>query len=401
MNSLNLTRQNRSTALAGSLTRIRAAKLQRKCACGGTPGPSGECAACREKRVALQSQSRSSEPGIRRDSSAPSIVHEILRSPGEPLDSATRAFMEPRFGHDFSRVRVHFGGRAAESSRALNAKAYTVGRNVVFSAGHNRLGTNAENKLMAHELAHTIQQRDNSGPTPTTLSIADPDDAAEQEAEAAAAQVTEGRSHPTLHTRAPEISRQSEPAAGAMDAGVKEANPPQDAGLPGGVSTPPVPEIAPPAAASSPYQVCSRDLQGILGLIGNHSYIEAPPYRYAIISPLCPASKLDNPITGTTAQKWDNSPDPCGKSPNCLPCNPAPGVTDVGACFRDTYTAYNSLSLYRGTGPNSNTFAGTLARACCAGMVPKPSILGNVPGWSDSPAPARAGGTPCPPGPTC
>jgi len=73
----------------------------------------------------------------------------------------------------------------------------------------------------------------------------------------------------------------------------------------------------------------------------------------------------------------------------------------VGACLQEAFTSYNSLSLYRGTGPNSNTFAGTLARRCCAGMVPKPSVFGNVPGWSDSPAPARAGKTPCPPGPTC
>ena len=128
-----------------------------------------------------------------------------------------------------------------------------------------------------------------------------------------------------------------------------------------------------------------------------------PDARYEPLHELvrAEASKLDNPVTGTTAQKWDSSPDPCGNTPSCVPCRPAPGVTDVGACLRSAFGAYASLSRYRALGPNSNTFAGTLARSCCAGMVPKPAPLGTVPGWDDAPAPARAGGTPCPPGPTC
>jgi hypothetical protein len=153
------------------------------------------------------------------------------------------------------------------------------------------------------------------------------------------------------------------------------------------------------ALAATPYHVCARALQATSR--ANHAYIEAPPHRYAIISPLCPNHWYDNPLTGTTAQKWDNSPDPCGKTPSCIPCQPKAGVTDVGACLRSAFAAYNRLSLYKALGPNSNTFAGTLARACCAGMVPKPAALGTVPGWDDAPAPARAGNEPCPPGPTC
>ena len=61
----------------------------------------------------------------------PSIVHEVLRSPGQPLDATTRGFMEPRFGYDFRAVRVHTDSQAAESARAVNALAYTVGRDVV------------------------------------------------------------------------------------------------------------------------------------------------------------------------------------------------------------------------------------------------------------------------------
>jgi hypothetical protein len=72
--------------------------LQRECACGGTPGPDGECAGCRKKRLQRRSTGQA-EPSI-----VPPIVHDVLRSPVKPLDAATRTFMEPRFGHDFSAV---------------------------------------------------------------------------------------------------------------------------------------------------------------------------------------------------------------------------------------------------------------------------------------------------------
>jgi hypothetical protein len=130
--------------------------LQRKCACGGTLGQAGECEECRKKR--LQHKTLVPELGSRKDSFAPPIVHEVLRSPGQPLDLDTRAFMEPRFGHDFSQVRVHTNANAAESARAVNALAYTVGRDVVFGAGQYAPITYAGRQLIAHELTHTIQQ---------------------------------------------------------------------------------------------------------------------------------------------------------------------------------------------------------------------------------------------------
>ena len=161
----------------------------------------------------------------------------------------------------------------------------------------------------------------------------------------------------------------------------------------------PVPAPAPGPAPATSVQVCSRDLQ--ISPKGKHAYIDAPPFRYAIISPTCPQHWYDNPLTGTGGQKWDNSPDPCMKSPTCIDCQAAPGVTDVAKCMRDAFNAYNNPSLYKLSGPNSNTFAGTLARTCCAGMVPKPAALGWVPAWDDAPAPQRGAGDPCPPGPTC
>jgi 3D (Asp-Asp-Asp) domain-containing protein len=135
----------------------RSGILQRKCACGGTRGASGECEGCRKKKS--QGKTKVSALESQNDSSVPSIVHEVLRSSGEPLDASTRAFMEPRFGHDFSRVRVHTDGQAAESAGAMNALAYTVGRDVVFGRGQYAPDSRAGSKLLAHELTHVVQQR--------------------------------------------------------------------------------------------------------------------------------------------------------------------------------------------------------------------------------------------------
>jgi hypothetical protein len=90
---------------------------------------------------------------------APPIVHDVLKSPGRSLDAATRSFMEPRFGYDFSDVHIHTDARAAESAEAVGALAYTVGQDVVFGHGQYIPGTQAGRKLLAHELAHTVQQQ--------------------------------------------------------------------------------------------------------------------------------------------------------------------------------------------------------------------------------------------------
>jgi len=102
---------------------------------------------------------------------APASVDCVLASPGRPLDPATRAFMEPRFGHDFSRVRVHSGAAAEQSAREVNAHAYTVGHNIVFGAGKFAPGTDEGRRLFAHELTHVVQQSD----SPTMLQRAEND----------------------------------------------------------------------------------------------------------------------------------------------------------------------------------------------------------------------------------
>jgi len=92
-------------------------------------------------------------------SAAPPIVHDVMRSPGQTLPPATRGFMESRFGHDFSQVRVHTDAQAAESARAVNARAYTVGRDIAFGSGQYAPGSSTGQHLLAHELAHVMQQQ--------------------------------------------------------------------------------------------------------------------------------------------------------------------------------------------------------------------------------------------------
>jgi hypothetical protein len=170
--------------------------LQRKCACGGSTGVDGECESCRKKK-ALGMQKRlsigashdpleqeadraaaqvlhmghatalpgSHGPVLSRLASttaevgpAPSSVSNVLNTPGTPLPASTRSFFEPRFGHDFSRVRIHHDEQASASARDVSAHAYTVGSHVVFAQGRFAPETTSGRELLAHELAHVVQQ---------------------------------------------------------------------------------------------------------------------------------------------------------------------------------------------------------------------------------------------------
>lgn len=92
---------------------------------------------------------------------APGSVNKALASPGKPLDPLLQQDMEQRFGHDFSRVRVHSDKDAEQSAREVSAHAYTVGQNIVFGLGRFAPGTQEGRRLIAHELTHVVQQ---SGP---------------------------------------------------------------------------------------------------------------------------------------------------------------------------------------------------------------------------------------------
>ncbi len=179
--------------------------LRRKCACGNHTVAGAQCGECRKNE--LQRRAADSNAAV---DQVPDIVYDVLRSPGQPLDNETRAFFEPRFsrdlgqrepklmpkpaqsglrvgsvddplereadhiaagvltryvdqpaarvGYDFSQVRVHADSKAADSARAVGALAYTVGRDVVFGAGQYAPQTSEGRRLLAHELAHTVQQ---------------------------------------------------------------------------------------------------------------------------------------------------------------------------------------------------------------------------------------------------
>lgn len=94
---------------------------------------------------------------------APAAVGRVLQSPGHPLDAAARAFMEPRFGHDFSGVRVHTDVRAARAAASIRARAFTAGDGIVFGRGEYAPQTGAGRHLLAHELAHVVQQGGGAG----------------------------------------------------------------------------------------------------------------------------------------------------------------------------------------------------------------------------------------------
>jgi hypothetical protein len=207
---------NQSPTQAKSAGRI----LQRKCACGRGARPDGECAECRRKRLqravlqpklvihqpgdrfereadraaaavmmgerpmleqgaALQS---AASPALQREHCAGAVasdhasedgqsetaaqVDRTLEHAGRPLEPATRRWMEQRFDHNFGQVRVHDDEQAQRSAQAVNARAYTVGADVVFAASQYAPATQEGQGLLAHELAHVVQQAHAPAQTP-------------------------------------------------------------------------------------------------------------------------------------------------------------------------------------------------------------------------------------------
>ena len=123
--------------------------VQRKCACGGEVTHGGECDACRKRRQRAASGSTAREAAAPQRTSAGQArgggptdrVQQVLASPGQPLDTTTRAFFEPRFGRDLTRVRVHTDATALESARSINAVAYAAGRHIVYDRQRYRPDT--------------------------------------------------------------------------------------------------------------------------------------------------------------------------------------------------------------------------------------------------------------------
>lgn len=133
---------------------------------------------------------------------ASEAVEPVLKSGGEPLDSMTRGFMESRFGHDFSSVRVHTGSQAAQSAEAVNARAYTVGSNIVFGSGAFEPHSSSGKQLIAHELAHVLQQSSSVRRMPNVLQRKTKNEAAESDTSAAEADTSDSDNVPAEETPA-------------------------------------------------------------------------------------------------------------------------------------------------------------------------------------------------------
>lgn len=158
----------------------------------------------------------------------PALVQRVLKSPAAPLDAKTRAFFEPRFGHDLSRVRVHSDAEAARSARAVNASAYTVGQHIAFDSGQFQPHTHEGQRLLAHELAHTVQQKQ-AGTGSDRLPIGAPSNTFEKEADHAASQ-TLSQGPVAVQSNAPlSLQRQVKPDASptvdlpSLDVGLAES----------------------------------------------------------------------------------------------------------------------------------------------------------------------------------
>jgi Domain of unknown function (DUF4157) len=169
-------------------------QIQRACACGG------ECPKCREKHGDDEPlQAKHEGAGNASEAVISPGVHEVLRSSGQPLAPDVRSFMETRFGHDFSRVRIHTDSKAAETAHTMEARAYTLGRDIVFGAAQYAPRTTAGRQLLAHELAHTIQQRSSVAlPMQAKLRLSRASDPAEAAADQAADAVMRGDQAPAL-----------------------------------------------------------------------------------------------------------------------------------------------------------------------------------------------------------
>ncbi len=240
--------------------------LQRTCACGGTPDVDRMCEACREKRLSgVQTKLVVNQPGDRYEQEADRIADQVMRMPatagqrqavheeeeededqeemlpakqaaarasalnpsieagiqgvrqggGQPLYPATPAVMESRFGHDFRHMRIHTATAAANAARAVRARAFTIGSDVVFGQGQYTPGTREGRRLLAHELAHVVQQRHTLARATEFPSTPDSECDGEREAQVASGIVGKVQtSRVSNHSDSASVQRQIDPAMG-------------------------------------------------------------------------------------------------------------------------------------------------------------------------------------------
>jgi hypothetical protein len=178
--------------------------LQRKCASCAQGG--AKCSNCREEehlqRKPVGAGSSSSVNQV------PQVVNEALGNrSGRSIDPTARGLMESRFRHDFSQVRIHHDALANRAAASVNAAAFTVGNSIWFGAGQYQTATNRGLYLLAHELAHTIQQRGQASAVQGRLNIGSVHDAAEAAADRAADAVLKNDRVPALGAASAMIRR--------------------------------------------------------------------------------------------------------------------------------------------------------------------------------------------------
>lgn len=191
--------RGRESASACATMPTAVGESRRACPCGGG------CPACASSANSDVRRKASREGGGGKGEGPMRLVREVLRSAGRPLDASARALMEPRFGQDFSRVRVHADDGAARAARSIDAHAFTVGRHIVFGEGRYTTSDERGRFTLAHELAHVVQQRGAPAPrVQASPAVGESSGEAEAEADAAAARVVSGQSvGGTLRARAP------------------------------------------------------------------------------------------------------------------------------------------------------------------------------------------------------
>jgi hypothetical protein len=177
------------------LSSNRSRTIQRQCACGGTCSQcSAPASVMTTEPLLVQTQSNGHSQPNGSSPAGPMDNRDLIpNGNGQPLDETTRRFMEAQFGTDFGGVRVHTDGAAADSAEALGANAYTTGRDIYFAAGKYAPESGGGQHLLAHELAHTVQQAQGSAPLEgatqhSDIFVGSADDPLEAEADRAADQ---------------------------------------------------------------------------------------------------------------------------------------------------------------------------------------------------------------------
>ncbi len=271
-----------------------------------------------------------STPGARAAGEAPGIVREMLRSSGHPLDAATRNFMEPRFGHDFSRVRIHADTLASRSAEVLAARAFAVGSDIGFRQGEYAPDTDTGRHLLAHELTHALQQG--------------------ASASASNGELVQRQTDDTLPSNIP-------------------------------APAPPVfPPSPPPPHVGPDVYICWSPTEA--APIANHSWFRvggpepSPDHETFSLYPRLVKQAADGSSCAQGVTFRGAADADISRSGSCLktPLN--------YACIETNFSRY-PRGLYCPLGPNSNTFTGAVSRAC--NLPPNIAIPDLVPGFDAQP----------------